>query len=220
MTKVGVIFVEFFQMLKPLPQTCVFFSNPHDYTPLRQRCYNIDNLRNKKDFQAKDALLRKLRKQNVLLKKQNDALKSGDLPLVVLKRAVADALKDKFSPAQIYQILKPKNKSGKTSNVNRCQKWSENDYRKAKRLKSKVSAEAYEMIKNEFHVPLPGLSTLSRKDEEKYRNKSKNSKSTDSENSDEENDTIEFEADTGMIIKEPVKTFCDHLESLEILCLF
>ena len=187
---------------------------------MRQRCYNIDNLRNKKDFQAKDALLRKLRKQNVLLKKQNDALKSGDLPLVVLKRAVADALKDKFSPAQIYQILKPKNKSGKTSNVNRCQKWSENDYQKAKRLKSKVSAEAYDMIKNEFHVPLPGLSTLSRKDEEKYRNKSKNYKSTDSENSDEENETIEFEADTGMIIKEPVKTFYDRLESMEILCLF
>ena len=188
---------------------------------MRQRCYNIDtNLRNKKDFQAKDALLRKLRKQNVLLKKQNDALKSGDLPLVVLKRAVADALKDKFSPAQIYQILKPKNKSGKTSNVNRCQKWSENDYKKAKRLKSKVSAEAYEMIKNEFHVPLPGLSTLSRKDEEKYRNKSKNYKSTDSENSDAENETIEFEADTGMIIKEPVKTFYDRLESMEILCLF
>ena len=206
--------------VKALTTDLCFFSNPHDYTPLRQRCYNIDNLRNKKDFQAKDALLRKLRKQNVLLKKQNDALKSGDLPLVVLKRAVADALKDKFSPAQIYQILKPKNKSGKTSNVNRCQKWSENDYKKAKRLKSKVSAEAYEMIKNEFHVPLPGLSTLSRKDEEKYRNKSKNSKSTDSEISDEENETIEFEADTGMIIKEPVKSFYDRLESMEILCFF
>ena len=211
-----------FSNVKALTTDLCVFSNPHDYTPLRQRCYNIDtNLRNKKDFQAKDALLRKLRKQNVLLKKQNDALKSGDLPLVVLKRAVADALKDKFSPAQIYQILKPRNKSGKTSNVNRCQKWSENDYKKAKRLKSKVSAEAYEMIKNEFHVPLPGLSTLSRKDEEKYRNKLKNSKSTDSENSEnEENETIEFEADTGMIIKEPVKTFYGRLESIEFLCLF
>ena len=124
--------------------------------------------------------------------------------------------------SEINWPLKPKNKSGKTSNVNRCQKWSENDYRKAKRLKSKVSAEAYEMIKNEFHVPLPGLSTLSRKDDEKnYRNKSKNSKSTDSENSEyEENETIEFEADTGMIIKEPVKTFCDRLETMEILYIF
>ena len=49
----------------------------------------------------------KLRKQNQLLKNQNDSLRSGNLPLTVKKRAATDLLKGKFTTTKIQQLLKP-----------------------------------------------------------------------------------------------------------------
>ena len=62
-------------------------------------------------IRAQAAQIRKLKKQNQLLKNKNDGIMSAKtLPKTVQKRAATEILMstDKFSPAEVGQMFKPK----------------------------------------------------------------------------------------------------------------
>ena len=64
----------------------------------------------KKSHHAKNALISKLKKKNILLKNKLAALKSGKVSKSLERKIVENALKHKFTPAQIHEILKPEKK--------------------------------------------------------------------------------------------------------------
>ena len=69
----------------------------------------VVNARLKKDCDAKDCLIRKLRKQIGLVKNETESLRSGNLPKVVEERTVRNVLigNGRFTNAQVGQLLKP-----------------------------------------------------------------------------------------------------------------
>ena len=61
----------------------------------------------KKQIHAQDAYISKLKIENAHLLSKLAKYESGQVPKSLKKKIVNDALKDKFTPAQIHQILKP-----------------------------------------------------------------------------------------------------------------
>ena len=59
---------------------------------------------------AKDIRICKLEKRNRLLKNKLAAYESGNVPKTVVKKVVTKALSEKFTPAEIHQILKQRKK--------------------------------------------------------------------------------------------------------------
>ena len=132
----------------------------HNYTPLHGN--KIGNLTDK----DKDALILKLKRQNQLLKNQNNSLRSGKLPLAVKKRAATDLLKGKFTPTRIEQFLKPKKTVGIGKGKYRGPRFSNPcyaDWRDALLFRQKVGRKGYEEARKSQHLPFPGNSTLNAK---------------------------------------------------------
>ena len=119
-----------------------------------------------KALQEKDAEIRKLRKQNQLLKNKNTSLMSGNLPMTVKKKAATEVLQKsaKYSDAQISQMIKPKKTDGIGKGPYRgprCNNWGYSDW--AKGLKQKMhSRKAYQEARKNGLFHLPGISTLNR----------------------------------------------------------
>ena len=126
---------------------------------------NLFLLQLKKDIDSKEALIRKLRKHNNLLKNRNDSLHAGNLPKTVQNRAVQDVLSanGRFTDSQIGQLLKPVKEIGKNGKIpiTRCKNWTYEDYAKAMPLRC-AGKKAYTVIRNLHNVPYPGISTLNR----------------------------------------------------------
>ena len=59
---------------------------------------------------AKDIRICKLERRNRLLKNKLAAYESGNVPKTVVKKVVTKALSEKFTPAEIHQILKQRKK--------------------------------------------------------------------------------------------------------------
>ena len=94
-----------------------------------------------KALEDKDAEIKKLRKQNQLLKNKNTSLMSGNLPMTVKKKAATEVLQKsaKYSDAQISQMIKPKKTDGIGKGPYRgprCNNWGYSDW--AKGLKQKM----------------------------------------------------------------------------------
>ena len=63
-----------------------------------------------KTSRAKDIRICKLKRRNQLLKNKLAAYESGNVPKTVVKKVVEKALCEKFTPAEIHQILKQRKK--------------------------------------------------------------------------------------------------------------
>ena len=95
-----------------------------------------------------------LRRQNQLYKNRIASLLKGNLPGSVRKKVVQSELKGKFSPAQLGMLCDKKQRQY-------TKKWSNCDYAKAMKLRCISSKALMHVRKN--HVPLPALTTLTRK---------------------------------------------------------
>ena len=129
----------------------------HNYTPLHGN--KIGRLTDTE----KDALILKLKRQNQLLRNQNNSLRSGKLPLAVKKRAATDLLKGKFTPTRIEQLLKPKKNKGIGKGKYRGPRFSNPcyaDWRDAMIFRQRVGRKGYEEARKNQHLPFPGNSTL------------------------------------------------------------
>ena len=99
--------------------------------------------------------IRKLRKQNQLLKNKNDSLMAGKLPESVKRKVVIEKLQGKFTSAQIHMIVSKKP-------LTRTNKWKDEDYARAYRLRA-LSKKSYNILRKDLHYPTPGISTVDKK---------------------------------------------------------
>ena len=90
-------------------------------------------------------------------------MRSGNLPKVVEERTVRNVLigNGRFTNAQVGQLLKPVKQAEKHGKkpITRCKNWTYDDYAKALPLRC-AGKKSYKIVRNEHHVPYPGLSTL------------------------------------------------------------
>lgn len=152
LTSVG----SFVESETPQNESC----NDHDYTPVRSSKKSTKNT-----YNEQEAIIRKLRKQNQLLRNQNNSLRKGNLPLAVKKRAANDLLKGKFTPTKIEQLLKPIKTKGVGKGPYRgprCNKWKLADLGEGMLIKHKSGPTAYNQIRKQHNFPLPGISTLNK----------------------------------------------------------
>ena len=120
-----------------------------------------------KELSDKDRLIKTLRKKKSDLADKNFALESGDLPKVVKKQVVQDALKGQFTPAAINQFLKPKRTEGTGSRkglpaIMRSKMFSDQDFVKAM-PKLQMSTKAYQSFRSEYSGFIPGKSTINKR---------------------------------------------------------
>ena len=115
-----------------------------------------------KDCDSKDALIRKLRKQNVLLKNTNDSLRSGNLPKTVQHKAVHNVLNGKFTDAQITQMVKPKRVADEYGKVPiiRMRNLTYQDYAFGLTVRTSGGRKIHNVLRNQLEFPLVGISTM------------------------------------------------------------
>ena len=115
-----------------------------------------------KDCESKDALIRKLRKQIVLLKNTSDSLRSGNLPKTVQHNVVHNVLGGKFTGAQITQMIKPKrvaDESGKVPTM-RMKNLTYQDYAFGLTVRTSGGRKVTNLLRNTLEFPVPGISTM------------------------------------------------------------
>ena len=115
-----------------------------------------------KDCDSKDALIRKLRRQNVLLKNTSDSLRSGNLPKTVQSNVVHNVLGGKFTGAQITQMIKPKrvaNEYGKVP-IMRMKNLTYQDYAFGLTVRTSGGRKIVNVLRNQLEFPVPGISTM------------------------------------------------------------
>ena len=124
--------------------------------------FSSEKLRLKKDCESKDALIRKLRKQNVLLKNCNDSLRSGNLPKKVQSKVVHNVLEGKFTGAQITQMIKPKRVADEYGKVPiiRMKNLTYQDYAFGLTVRTSGGRKIHNVLRNQLEFPLPGISTM------------------------------------------------------------
>ena len=115
-----------------------------------------------KDCESKAALIRKLRKQNVLLKNTGDSLRSGNLPKTVQSNVVHKVLGGKFTEAQITQMIKPKRVADERGKVPiiRMRNLTYQDYAFGLTVRTTGGRKIHNVLRNQLEFPLPGLSTM------------------------------------------------------------
>jgi uncharacterized protein YeeX (DUF496 family) len=115
-----------------------------------------------KDCESKDALIRKLRKQNVLLKNTSDSLRSGNLPKTVQSNVVHNVLGGKFTGAQITQMIKPKRVADERGKVPiiRMKNLTYQDYAFGLTVRTTGGRKIHNVLRNVLEFPLPGISTM------------------------------------------------------------
>jgi uncharacterized protein YeeX (DUF496 family) len=115
-----------------------------------------------KDCESKDALIRKLRKQNVLLKNTSDSLRSGNLPKKVQSNVVHNVLGGKFTNAQITQMIKPKRVADERGKVPiiRMKNLTYQDYAFGLTVRTTGGRKIHNVLRNVLEFPLPGISTM------------------------------------------------------------
>ena len=115
-----------------------------------------------KDCQSKDALIRKLRRQNVLLKNTSDSLRGGNLPKSVQSNVVHNVLGGKFTGAQITQMIKPKRVADEYGKVPiiRMRNLTYQDYAFGLTVRTSGGRKIHNVLRNQLEFPLPGISTM------------------------------------------------------------
>ena len=124
--------------------------------------FSSEKSRLKKDCESKDALIRKLRKKNVLLKNASDSLRSGNLPKTVQTKVVHNVLEGKFTGAQITQMIKPKRVADEYGKVPiiRMKNLTYQDYAFGLTVRTSGGRKIHNVLRNVLEFPLPGISTM------------------------------------------------------------
>jgi hypothetical protein len=116
-----------------------------------------------KDCESKDALIRKLKKQNNLLKNTGDSLRSGEnLPKTVQSKVVHNVLGGKFTGAQITQMIKPKRVADEYGKVPiiRMRNLTYQDYAFGLTVRTSGGRKIHNVLRNQLEFPLAGISTM------------------------------------------------------------
>ena len=114
-------------------------------------------------LEKQQAEIKKLKKQLTLVKNQNSSLMAGKLPCTVKKRVATEMLTatEKYSPATIDQMLKPKKTEGVGKGPYRgprCKNWGYEDFASGFQYRLAACNKAFNMTRNFLNFPMVSIS--------------------------------------------------------------